>query len=331
MEYQYKRRDEKTLEKRASQSGSDYQGIYVEDVEVYTTRKGENSIRILPPTWDDASHYGIDVWVHNQVGPGNATVLCLTKMKNKTCSICEEVAKLSSRGNEEEAKELKAKKRVLIYLIDRKDEEKGPQVWAMPWGVDQDIAKLSKDKDTGEVYWVDDPNEGYDLHFDREGEKILTKYVGVVLARRPSKVAKKHITAITDFPLPEVLRWRTSKEILDLYTGGSRDEEEVRRPSRARDEEEPPPRRRARNDDLDGDGIPESWPERKPKVEEEEPPRRRAAAPVEEDEAPPSRRRAAAPVEEDEAPPPRRRIQDEEEPPPRPALRDRLSARDRER
>jgi hypothetical protein len=184
--FQYKKRDAGAWEKRASQQGGDYQGFIVDEAKVYTPKKGDNFVRILPPTFENADHYGIDVWVHYGIGPDRASAICLQKMKNMPCPLCEARARAERGGDEDLAGELKPSRRVMVYMLDRKDEAAGPQVWSMPWTLDREVCKISRDKRTGQVYAIDDPNEGYDLSFEREGEGMMVKYAGIQLSRRPS-------------------------------------------------------------------------------------------------------------------------------------------------
>ena len=293
MAFKYRPRDPSAWEKRATQQGSEFQGIFHEDYKQYTVAKGDNHIRILPPTWEDADHYGLEVYVHYGIGPDRASVICLHKMKQQRCPICEAQQRLERAGDDEGAKELRANKRVVVWLIDRKEEAKGPMLWAMPWTLDRDFSAAAMDKRSGEIYSLDDPENGFDVSFDKTGDKQLTKYIGIQPARRASSVDQDFIDYVVEFPVPNTLVWRTYDEIKLLYEGGSTPEsdpvstrtrrddpparEREREPERPREREreperrrdDPPPRARAqytppprepepgsRNADLGGDDIP---------------------------------------------------------------------------
>jgi len=219
--FHYQARSNEDWEKRASQQGGGFQGYILDDFRLYTLKKGENAIRILPPTWDGAKHYGMDVYTHFGIGPDKATVLCPLKMAEQKCPICEARALAEKRGDEDMVKDLRPSKRVLVWLIDRKDEDKGPVVWGMPWTVDRDISKVSRDRGTGKYYFVDHPEEGFDIYFDREGEGIGTKYTGVQLARRATSVDEEWLEYIQAHPLPETLLIRDYEEILELFEGAA--------------------------------------------------------------------------------------------------------------
>jgi hypothetical protein len=207
------------LEKRAAQQGGDFQGFIIDEVKVYTPKKGDNYIRILPPTWEGADHYGLDLWVHYGIGPERAAVLCLRKMKNEPCPLCEAMARAERSGDEELAKELKPGRRVIVWVINRNDEQQGPLVWPMAWTLDRDICKISRDKRTGAVYAIDHPDEGFDVSFEKEGEQMMTKYTGIQLARRATSVDQESLDFVAELPLPDVLRWRDYAEVATIFEG----------------------------------------------------------------------------------------------------------------
>lgn len=221
--FKYKPRSPDAWDKRANQQGGSGVGVIKDDCKTFTPAKGDNHIRILPPTWENAEHYGLDIWVHYAVGPDRSSVLCLNKMQNKRCPLCEAKQKADRAGDEELSKELNAGRRVAIWLIDRKEESKGPMVWTMPWTMDRDFVKLSRDRD-GEIYLLDDPDEGYNISFEKQGESIATKYVGIKLDRKPTSVDSDIIEYIVEEPLPQVLVYLTYDEIKRIYEGGGMDE-----------------------------------------------------------------------------------------------------------
>lgn len=217
--FRYQQRSNDDWERRASQQGGNFQSYVSDEFRLYAIKKGENCIRILPPTWEGAKHYGMDVWTHFSVGPDKATVLCPSKMAEQPCPVCEARAQAEKRGDEDAAKEMRPNRRVLVWVIDRKDEDKGPLVWGMPWTLDRDISKVCRDRMTGKFYFVDDPAEGFDVYFDRDGDGIGTKYTGVQLARRATSVDEDWLTFIQAHPLPDVLLVRDYNEIKKLFDG----------------------------------------------------------------------------------------------------------------
>ncbi len=114
---------------------------------------------------------------------------------------------------------MKPTRRVLAWIIDRKDEKK-TLLWPMAWTVDRDISKVARDRQTGELYQLDHPEAGYDVSFDVEGEAATRKYTGIQLARRPSSVSEQFLDFIVSHPLPDCLIWRSYAEMLELLSPG---------------------------------------------------------------------------------------------------------------
>jgi len=253
----YKKRTPESVRRRAEQSSGSYDRILKDNLETLSVKEGSYQLRILPPTWADAEHYGLEIFVHYDVGPDNGQYLCPEKHKNAFCPLCDE-----RRGtdNEEERRELKPGKRILAWVIDRDHEDRGPQLWSMPWSMDRDLGQQACDERTGEVLYIDDPDEGYDIAFTKEGTgKTKTKYVGLKILHRPSELSKEDedvdewLGYIEDHPLPECLNVFDGKYIEKIFAGGgsSADDEdetdEEEEETVAEEEpEEKPRRRRAR-------------------------------------------------------------------------------------
>jgi hypothetical protein len=214
--FQYAARSPEQWAKR--EKGSTFQGFILDQYMGFSPKK-ENWVRFLPPTWDNPGHYGIDVWVHYSVGPENATVLCLYKMTGKPCPICEAHAKLEADGREDAAS-LRATRRVLAWVINRKEEkDKKPQYWAQPQTVDKEITKICRDRVSGALYYIDHPDQGYDVLFDKEGEGMTTKYMGFQIARQASSIDDAYLDYAIANPLPNILLWRSYDEVKDLFEG----------------------------------------------------------------------------------------------------------------
>lgn len=248
--FKYRARSAEDWDKRANQRSGDFESFIHDDFTIWSPKKGTNAIRILPPTFDDPDHYGINIYVHYNIGPNKASVLCLSQMKNQRCPVCESRNKLLKLGEEDEAKELKAGKRVLVWMLDRTDTGRGPMLWAMPYTLDKDFCGLAKDPQTGEISPIDHPDDGFDIYFDKSGDGMLTQYSNKKLAKRSSPVSDEALNYVEDRPLPKTLVWRTYDEIKELYEGGPSEDNapavnpRSNPPRRGGAEEEPPPSRR---------------------------------------------------------------------------------------
>jgi hypothetical protein len=218
--FKYRERAAETVNRRAEQSGNDFDSFVREELPLFDCKPGENCVRFMPPTWDDPDHYGIDIWVHYRIGPEKGSTICPYKMLNNKCPLCEEQLRCERAGDEIGARELKPTHRVLCWIINKK-ENKGPELWAMPWTLDRDIAKVCKDRETGETFIIDHPTRGIDVYFDKVGEKMSTKYNGVALAKRQSKLEQRDLDFIEENPLPETMIERSYTEIQEMFEGAA--------------------------------------------------------------------------------------------------------------
>ena len=264
MAFVYKVRPNEDWERRTNLSTGDFEGWLVNGVRLFTPAKGENLVRFMPPSsrWQDARHYGLDVFLHYGVGPSpGATVLCPFKMRHEDCPICHERAHAERRRDEDLAKQLKVTYRVLTLILNMKDEAQGVMAWGVPYTLGEQIGKAARDRSTGEWRWIDNPTEGFNIFFDKEGDGMLTKYTGVQLQSKSTPIASHYLDWVEEHPVPELLRWRSYDEVKRLYEGTGRGEapgeEPVRgragtrpeRPQREREERpqrEEPPRREER-------------------------------------------------------------------------------------
>ena len=206
MGFVYKKRSAAQVDAklRELKTGKGYQP-FKQEFMVWKPKEGDNVIRILPPTWDNPDHYGLTLGFHFSIGPEHSAFICPFKFKRAPCPICEKKDKLERMGMEKESKSLRATLRTLVWLIDRNDEGKGPQLWGMPLSkVDSKILEMSKNKRTGELYPVDDPEEGYDIFLTKTGTGLNTEYT-VQIDRSPTPVNAKWVEFVVKNPLPSIL------------------------------------------------------------------------------------------------------------------------------
>ena len=221
---EYKPRSSEQVRKRQEESsGGDFDKYFLDSIKVFKPHDKDNVIRIIEPTWDDAEHYGYDIWLHYKVGPDEQAYLCLNKMKGEPCPLCEERQRAAKAGEDDEYLDsLKPKPRVVVALVDRDNEKEGVQFWPMPAGVDRDLLSRTTDKRSGEILRLDDPDEGYDVEFTKEGQGLKTKYVGIGLSRRSSPLGKEAWRDfVYDNPIPKVLKFYSYDHILSEFGGGA--------------------------------------------------------------------------------------------------------------
>lgn len=221
--FQYVPRSSDQVKDRQDRAGNDREDILVKGVDKFAPHKGDNCIRILPPTWDDAEHFGLDVYVHYGVGSDNGSFLCPRMMKTGDCCICEERKQAEADGDEDYMRKLAYSHRVLYYLLDRDDEKKGVQVWAAPFAsIDKNVTAQTRDSRSGEILNIDDPDEGYDVEFTKEGEKERTKYSGVRVVRHSSDLGRdqdEYLETVMETPLTDLLVHASNEHIENVFFG----------------------------------------------------------------------------------------------------------------
>ena len=249
--FQYTRRSVDDIKERANARGGGYDDYIKPQYKKYKVRDGKNLIRVLPPTWENARHYGYDVYINYGIGADNQAYLSLSKMKNEKDPLAEARREAEQEGNEKVAKALKPNQRILIWVIDRQDEAEGPQLWAAPFTFDKALANISMDEDTKEITLIDDPSDGCDVRFYKEGTGLLTKYDAskMKLIAAPLSEDEKQENEWLDFitvnPLPDVLNFYDYDHISSVFNGNVRtdddDTETAKRPLQRRmvDEDQP--------------------------------------------------------------------------------------------
>lgn len=233
---------EKTLKERAEQTGGRFDSPYKQGFDVFRPKVGDNILRILPATWEGHDHYGYDVWMHRYIGPDNSTYVCRRKMLNKPCAACEAAREAKDAGETDEAKALEPAKVVVVWALDRSEDNDTAVVWPMSWTMDRDVTALCQNKRTGKMLILDNPDEGFDISFKRQGQGLKTRYFGLAIDRDPSPVADDEdkqdeiLEYIWDNPIPEILDIKENKYLEAVLAGQT---EEADEDEDEEDEDEP--------------------------------------------------------------------------------------------
>jgi hypothetical protein len=321
--FKYKKRTAEQVKKRANQTGGRFDVPIKAGFDMWRPKDGENVIRILPATWPDPEHYGLDVFEHRFIGADNSNYLCLNKMRGKPCPACDEAKELKDAGEDEDSKAVGVQKRVWVYVIDRDDKKPVPQIWDMSWAQDRDISQLTTNERTGNVLLIDNPDDGFDVIVNKKGKGLKTKYV-FAIERESSPISddpdeqKDILRFISENPIPDVLRFEKQEYLEKQLSGTSKHKDKDLDDDDDDDDDVPKRKRRSRDDDDDDDA-----PKRKRRSrdddddEEDETPRRRRVREDEEDDddEPPKKRRRSRNDEddEDETPSRRRRSRDDDD------------------
>lgn len=339
--FRYQKRTKDDVKERANMKGGNYDTYIKPKFKQWKPKDGKNLIRILPPTWVGARHYGLDIYVNFNIGADNQAYLSLSKHGKGDDPLDEARREAQREGDKDLAKALNPTQRILYWIIDRNDEDEGPLLWAAPFTFDKSLNNLCIDVDTKEVFHVDgndNPDEGRDVRFYKEGTGITTKYdpskmkvLGKSLVHEDDGLQQDWLDFIADNPLPEVLNFYDYdhiKAMFDGQAGRQDDDEKPARSKRARDsddEDEKPARTRSRAkadpEDEDEKSAARRGPRRDQEADDDEDdsqvssPRRARTKPDPEDDEPEekparSRTRAKAEPEEDDdddTPPPKSR------------------------
>ena len=299
--------------KGRTQKGAQYINT---DLAQFTPIDGSNCVRIVPPLADDAmaTLWGIDVWTYYLAGKG---FLSPTTFDPRAQNIVLEAYKRVKADDPEEAKRLQlgGTRKTILFILDFGDGGKEPElkVWSAPPGLVDEFIRVAKNRRTGKLVALEDPEEGYCIFFDRIGVGKKTEYKGVTLDKEPYPLDESLLDKIPYFTdilvVPDADDLKIALD--DTLSGKAQESQEEhkfeRRDSTKRrghdDDDDDQPRRSKRRDE-DEDDEPRSKskrrdedddePRRKPKREEndltlddDDRPAKKAAKDADDDEAVP--------------------------------------------
>ena len=138
-------------------------------------KQGRNIIRILPGVGDMEDFFWQDVGKHYPPD-SNRSFVCREFTLGEPCPICEFVQELYDAGDEASktlAGKIRCRKQFWMNIIDRANEDKGPQIFTPGPMIFKQVASLIGDPDYGEIY---DEYEGLDLIISRTGTGLDTEY-----------------------------------------------------------------------------------------------------------------------------------------------------------
>jgi hypothetical protein len=209
-------RKQSDMEKHASRRTTRYDSLFKEEYREWRAKGGSNTIRILPATWKNHKHYGWEFWAHTFVGADKGSYPCLRKMLDKRCPVCEAHKMAVKDGDEDQIRQLSPKNMFAYWIIDREADkayQDKPQILAISGIRDKEIMGLTQDRKKRSFIYIEHPEEGYDLSFNREGQGLGTKYISYQFDRDPSPISQDADTQaeILDFialnPIPECLQY----------------------------------------------------------------------------------------------------------------------------
>jgi len=170
---------------------------------------GKNVVRILPHWSGDKNKvFYKKAKVHFGVGPDKQRVVCRKVSPTDRCPVCDYVADLDATGRREDAylaRDLSAKERFAVNIIDIKDPKAGIQVWEMGRGLFNDIILLFTDEEYGDL---DDLDTGRHITIHRTGEGRTDTRYRVIPSSVVTKVSHKVLEKLNDldtlYPIPSI-------------------------------------------------------------------------------------------------------------------------------
>jgi hypothetical protein len=143
----------------------------------WSPKVGKNTIRILPEVGDMEFFYQT-VGKHNFPPDGKRSVYCpqFTSQGELDCPVCEvidELKKAGDKASKELAGMLGLRKSYWMNVVDRANEDAGPQIYTPGVIVMGSISSLILDPDYGDIT---DLAKGVDITIEREGTGRETKY-----------------------------------------------------------------------------------------------------------------------------------------------------------
>ncbi len=225
---------------------------------------GEHQIDIIPylvgpdhPTLQEGEPaFLLDVYRHANIGPNADSFICLSRMFNKPCPVCEDQRE-KRRSGEYSDKDLWAlsPSRRTLYNIWVHDTEKEQAKGTILWEVAQKYfdkyinTKSEKIKNkTGEPIIYADPIIGKAISFERQGTKLETEYIDHAFQDRDYEIPDEILQQAVS--LDQIIKIPTYEEVYQAHFGGQakpKDQEETdvpmaRIPSKlAKPKEETPP------------------------------------------------------------------------------------------
>ena len=202
--------------------------IYTElgDEKLWKVADKSHKVRLLPvhPV-DNINFYGLTVHVHTNVGVNGDQYLCLKRMKNIACPICEQQISLWD-AEPEMAKELYPQTRYLVWMVDlslSKDKQVA-QIWSCPRTAMDDVLGVSYKKATDEILNLANIDDGIAIYFDREKTPNTTfsKYKNFQLDDSPTQAKDEWLEGIVSFS--DIIEYATYDEIKNVFLGLSNED-----------------------------------------------------------------------------------------------------------
>jgi len=315
-EFSFKGKVRHNVDKRERERSFSYL-LMPSDFEMYTPEPGKIDLDIIPYIVNDENHPDRDVdheealvgdpWycrpfkIHRSIGPDQDTVVCLESVGQK-CPICEYRKQLAAQGdevNEEEVKALKARDRMLYYVVPlHRDWENDFHILDISYFNFHKELDAELKEDTAYENFAH-PEEGMTLNVrwerDSFGGQKFCKANRIDFNERKDGYTWEEIEELPSLDDIITKSLRTYEEVERLFMGaegGDAGDGEFEDPDKK------PERTRKRRSRSEKEDAPVE--EKETPAEDEKPTRRRSRKPKEEPEEKTSTRRSRKPKEKEE-------------------------------
>ena len=214
-----------------------------DDVNWFKAKKGKNEIDILPfevTTGNDPmgaaigeDQYKLEYWQHNNIGPKDDRVICLSESFGKPCPVCEARKEMLDAGadwKDDEVKALGAKRRCIYNVIDLNETDKGVQLFEQShFKFEKELFAAAEYKNPDFICFAD-IEEGYTVTF-RGSEETFNKNKFIEPKDFDFETRDAYEESIYDdvFPLDAMLIIPTYDEVQALFLGVEPEKEEPKK------------------------------------------------------------------------------------------------------
>ena len=198
-------------------------------IDIIPFEAGDNMPKPMRVPKGDPAYY-LDIFVHQNVGAGNAHVVCPQKNYSKPCPICEYINKMiKEKGWEyDDYKDIAPKRRSVYNVVNvtnAKEEKKGVQVWetSHKYGEKAIQSAATRPRGGGVIPFADPRKEvGQSVSFNVDSDEYKT-VSGHKLEPRDYDIDERYLDDA--FQLDQIITVLDYDKIKEIFTSTDEDEE----------------------------------------------------------------------------------------------------------
>ena len=224
------------------------------EISFFSPQEGKNRINIIPYEIKTKNHplvkrgefaigdkdYVMDIFTHRNVGPTEATVLCLKGTYGKPCPICELSAKFRSEGKEKEANELKSNRRVFYNIEDCKEPGKLKIFETSHYLFEKELIDEARDDEEGGFVDFADPEEGKEIKFRasevQKGQMKYKEFKSFSFEDRDEPISDELLDSAISFD--EIMIVPTYEDVEKILYGSDEENEDEESPKGTNEDDE---------------------------------------------------------------------------------------------